>query len=138
LKIFIVSIKMLDLMLIQDDETGITYFEYKPTHARINNKHAPIFSGFLSAIQNVSKEMEMGKLTQISTETHHCLINAKPELSVILIVDVEDDIKYWRRKMRKTAQEFLKEFPNAKRLVSHSSRYLKFFENLQTFIPELD
>ena len=56
---------MLDLILIQDKASGIKLFEFQGPHALIDSEDALIFSGFLSAIQCITTELNMGDLSDL-------------------------------------------------------------------------
>jgi len=58
---------MLDIILIQHHNTGIKLLEDRQNHTNISSIHADIFSGFMSAIQNISTELDIGTLILLST-----------------------------------------------------------------------
>ncbi|MBN1216242.1 MAG: hypothetical protein JXA99_12480 [Candidatus Lokiarchaeota archaeon] len=90
---------MLDLILIQDVNSGVNLVEYYKENSPLNTNHSSIFSGFLSAIQAMSKELEIGNIALISTEgenAHHCIITSVEPISIILIIDKNDSIQSWK------------------------------------------
>ena len=104
---------MLDIILIQHPKTGLKLLEYRQVHTRITSIHADIFSGFMSAIQNISTELDIGTLILLSTEGskgHNCIIVPKPPINVILLVDQDDPIDLWREQGHLIADKFLKTF----------------------------
>ncbi len=106
---------MLDIILLQHPATGIKLLEYRQDHTKISSIHADIFTGFMSAIQNISKELDIGTLILISTEGikgHNCIIIPNNYLNVILLVDNEDPIDLWREQGHLIAKKFLEEFGN--------------------------
>ena len=106
---------MLDIILIQHPKTGLKLLEYRQAHTKISSIHADIFSGFMSAIQNISTELDIGTLILLSTEGskgHNCIIVPKPPINVILLVDQEDPVDLWREQGHLIADNFLKTFGN--------------------------
>ncbi|MBY9018634.1 MAG: hypothetical protein KGD66_07365 [Candidatus Lokiarchaeota archaeon] len=106
---------MLDIILLQHPASGIKLLEYRQDHTKISSKHADIFSGFMSAIQNISTELDIGTLILISTEGsegHNCIIIPKIYVNVIILVDQEDPIDLWREQGHLIAEKFLEEFGN--------------------------
>ena len=106
---------MLDIILLQHPTSGIKLLEYRQTHTKITSLHADIFSGFMSAIQNISTQLDIGTLILISTEGskgHNCIIIPKTYVNVILLVDHEDPIDLWREQGHLIADKFLEEFGN--------------------------
>ena len=104
---------MLDLVLIQHVNSGINLVEYQKDNSTLNPKHSSIFSGFLSAVQAMSKELEIGTISLISTEgvnAHHCLIMSDDPISVILIIDHDDSVNLWRWIGSKIINAFFKLF----------------------------
>ena len=106
---------MLDIILLQHPGTGIKLLEYRQDHTKISSIHADIFSGFMSAIQNISTELDIGTLILISTEGskgHNCIIIPKTHVNVIILVDKDDPIDLWREQGHLIADKFLEEFGN--------------------------
>lgn len=104
---------MLDIVLIQHTDTGLNLFEYRQEHTKFNSEHADIFTGFLTAIQNISSELDIGTVVLISTagkKGHNCIIIPKYPISVIMLVDQEDPIDLWRETGHTIAQKFLQEY----------------------------
>ena len=101
---------MLDVLLIQHAETGINLIEYHQEGSKFDAKHSDIFSGFLSAIQNVSEEIDIGTLILLSTEGsrgHNCLIIPRDPINVIILVDQEDPTDLWREQGTDIAEKFI-------------------------------
>jgi Tol biopolymer transport system component len=117
---------MLDLLMIQEEETGLTYFEHEGKHTKLNNTHASIFSGFLSAVRQVTQEMYMGRLTQISTEFHHCVIEKGKESVSIIIFDAEDNVEFWKEFAKVVTANFEEEYPDAKKNISNTYKFQNF------------
>ncbi|MBY9006492.1 MAG: hypothetical protein KGD63_07015 [Candidatus Lokiarchaeota archaeon] len=85
--------------------------EYHEENSPLNTNHSSIFSGFLSAIQAMSNELEIGKIVLISTEgvnAHHCIIVSIHPISIIIIVDKSDSIESWREIGNNIANAFFK------------------------------
>ena len=78
---------MLDVILIQDIDSGIKLLEYRQENTQFDTDHMDIFAGFLSAIQSISIELDIGNLVLISTEGtkgHNCMIAHYPPIDVFL------------------------------------------------------
>lgn len=106
---------MLDIILLQHPTSGIKLLEYRQDHTKISSIHADIFSGFMSAIQNISTQLDIGTLILISTEGskgHNCIIIPNTYVNVILLVDHQDPIDLWREQGHLIADKFLAEFGN--------------------------
>ena len=106
---------MLDIILVKHPASGIKLLEYRQDHTKISSIHADIFSGFMSAIQNISTQIDIGTLILISTEGskgHNCIIIPKIHVNVILLVDQEDPIDLWKEQGHLIAEKFLEEFGN--------------------------
>ena len=104
---------MLDIILIQQDKTGLSLLEYRQEHTKVKIEHTDIFSGFLKAIQSISKEIDIGTPVLISTEGskgHNCIIVPKSPINVILLVDQDDPIDLWREQGLEIAEKFLAQF----------------------------
>ncbi len=90
---------MLDIVILQHIHTGINLVEYRHEETNLNPKHSSVFSAFLSAIQAMTKELEIGNISLISTEgdnEHNCIIVTNEPVCLILIVDHNDSIKLWK------------------------------------------
>ncbi|MFX0071486.1 MAG: hypothetical protein ACFFAO_10390 [Candidatus Hermodarchaeota archaeon] len=104
---------MLDIILIQQDSTGLNLLEYRQEDTKLKLEHSDIFSGFLKAIQNISSELNIGFPVLISTEGsmgHNCIIVPKPPINVIILVDQHDPIDLWREQGNRIAETFLNKF----------------------------
>lgn len=104
---------MLDVILIQDIHTGIKLLEYRQENTTFDTDHLDIFSGFLSAIQSISLELDIGNLVLISTEGtkgHNCIIAHSPPIDVIILVDQIDPINIWKEMGRDIAIEFIEKY----------------------------
>ena len=104
---------MLDIILIQHEGSGINLVEYRQPHTKIGTDHSSIFSGFLSAIQNITTELNIGTLILISTEGshgHNCIIVPRSPINVILLVDHDDPIELWREQGHLIADKFLESY----------------------------
>ena len=123
---------MLDIILIQQDNSGISLLEYRQEQTKMKIEHADIFSGFLKAIQNISKELDIGVPVLISTEGlkgHNCIIVPKPPINIILLVDRDDPIDLWREQGLEIAEKFIEQFGSS----INSYNITKFKE----FIPTI-
>ncbi len=104
---------MLDIILIQHDVSGINLVEYRQPHTKIGTEHSNIFSGFLSAIQNITTELNIGTLILISTEGsrgHNCIIVPRSPINVIILVDSTDPIDLWREQGHIIADKFFEHY----------------------------
>ena len=104
---------MLDIILIQQDTSGLSLLEYRQEHTKVKIEHADIFSGFLKAIQSISQELDIGTPVLISTEGskgHNCIIVPKHPINVILLVDQDDPIDLWREQGLEIAEKFIEQF----------------------------
>jgi hypothetical protein len=125
---------MLDLIQIQDIASGITLFEYQGPSALIDEGHALIFSGFLSAIECIAGELRIGILTQISTDTHHCVIHRVGKILVVVIFDSKENEVYWKRKVEKIAQAFADRYTAEGYSPNNTDRFAGFSEDLKKLI----
>ncbi|TFF98093.1 MAG: hypothetical protein EU541_07330 [Promethearchaeota archaeon] len=104
---------MLDIILIQHIESATNLLEYRQKNTKLDKKHSDIFGGFLSAIQSLSNEINIGEISLISTtgeNGHHCIIIRKDPINVILLVDQNDPIKMWRDLGEDIASKFLQDY----------------------------
>lgn len=106
---------MIDIILIQSPKSGLSLLEYRRVNTKLKKEHSEIFSGFLSAIQGISKEINIGRVNQISTEgckAHHCIIIHEGAINVIVLMDLCDSIDYWREKGHEIGEKFQEMFKN--------------------------
>lgn len=104
---------MLDIILIQHETTGINLVEYRQPHTKIGTDHSDIFSGFLSAIQNITTELNIGTVILIATEGsrgHNCVIVPQSPINIILLVDHDDPIELWREQGHIIASKFIEKY----------------------------
>lgn len=104
---------MLDIILIQHVETGINLLEYRQVDTKFKSEHVDIFTGFLTAIQSISKEIDIGTVVLISTKGskgHNCIIIPKPPINIIILVDQSDPIEIWREQGSLIADKFIEQF----------------------------
>ena len=104
---------MLDVILIQHVDTGFNLLEYRQEHTVMKPEHSDIFSGFMSAIQNITEELNIGYVVLIATEGikgHNCIIVPKYPINIILLVDQDDPIDLWKQQGKKIAEKFLSNF----------------------------
>lgn len=126
---------MLDIILIQHPKTGLKLLEYRQAHTKITSIHADIFSGFMSAIQNISTELDIGTLILLSTEGskgHNCIIVPKSPINVILLVDQDDPIDLWREQGHLIADKFVEMFGS-----NFNPNDVARFESFSSTIKEL-
>jgi hypothetical protein len=106
-------INLLDILMIQHFPTGLNLVEYRQEHTKMKSEHSDIFSGFLTAIQNISRELDIGTVILISTEGthgHNCIIIPKIPINIILLVDQEDPIDLWREQGKLIANKFIESY----------------------------
>lgn len=104
---------MLDIILVQHVDTGLNLVEYRQEHTVMKTEHSDIFSGFMTAIQNITEELNIGYLVLIATEGingHNCIIIPKYPINVILLVDQDDPIELWKQQGKAIADKFLSIF----------------------------
>ena len=104
---------MLDIILIQHVDTGLNLVEYRQEHTIIKTEHSDIFSGFMTAIQNITEELNIGYVVLIATEGikgHKCIIIPKYPINVILLVDQDDPVDLWKQQGKEIAEKFLSIF----------------------------
>lgn len=126
--------------MIQDEKSGISLIEYRSPSAEIKSEQSEIFSSFLSAIDKISHEINMGCVDQISTkgpEGHHCLTSGVGPINVIVIVEKISNIDFWKSKAQQIGQEFLNEFgesynPN---LTSRFQSFIPVLKKIVEFSP---
>ena len=126
---------MLDIILIQHQKSGTNLIEYRQEHTKIAVEHADIFSGFLSAIQNITRELDIGTLILISTaglKGHNCIIIPKAPINVIILADHDDPIDLWRDEGNKIADQFIEKYGTA-----FSSFNVTPFQEFKQIIKEL-
>jgi hypothetical protein len=101
---------MLDIILIQHNDTGLNLLEYRQENTKMKLEHTDIFSGFMTAIQNISEELDIGTVVLISTKGskgHNCIIIKNFPINVILLADQDDPIDHWKRTGEEIAQKFI-------------------------------
>ena len=126
---------MLDIILIQHVDTGLNLLEYRQEHTSMKNEHSDIFSGFMSAMQNITEELNIGYVVLIATEGikgHNCIIIPKYPISVIMLVDQDDPVEIWKQQGKKIAEKFLSSFGN-----SFDPHLVHLFKPFTTVIKEL-
>ena len=104
---------MLDIILIQHADTGINLLEYRQESTTMKHEHSDIFSGFMTAIQNITTELDIGYVVLISTEGkrgHNCIIIPSHPINVIALVDQTDPIDLWKNEGKKIADKFIETF----------------------------
>ena len=126
---------MLDIILIQHQKSGTNLLEYRQEHTKIAVEHADIFSGFMSAIQNITNELDIGTLILISTaglKGHNCIIVPKTPVNVIILADHDDPIDLWREEGQKIADKFIERYGT-----SFSPHEVTPFQEFKQVIKEL-
>ena len=104
---------MLDIILIQDNDTGLDLLEYRQENTTVKIEHTDIFSGFMTAIQNISEQLDIGWVALISTQGtkgHNCIIVKSYPINIIMLVDQEDPIEHWKETGNIIAKKFLEMF----------------------------
>jgi len=104
---------MLDIILIQHVDTGLNILEYRQENTTMKTEHSDIFSGFMTAIQNITEEMNIGYVVLIATEGikgHNCIIIPNYPINVILLVDQDDPIELWKQQGKAIAEKFLSNY----------------------------
>lgn len=119
---------MLDFILIQHSGSGLTLFEFKGEHTVLDPNHSSVLSGFLSAIQGISKELNLGNITQISTDTHHCIFYTELNVTIVIIVDREDCPNFWYNKAKEILNQFLVKFSDS--LYINDLSYFRHFKKI--------
>jgi hypothetical protein len=127
---------MLDLIFIQDKMSGIKLFEFQGAHTLIDSEHALIFSGFLSAIQCISSELKIGELTQISTDSHHCIIHCEGAILVIIIIDISENALPWKHKASIIGREFNHQYLKELSSISDISAFKPFNSTLSSILTK--
>lgn len=126
---------MLDIILIQDINTGVNLLEYRQEKTQMKSEHSDIFSGFMSAIQKISQELNIGTVVLISTEGtkgHNCIIIHQPPINVIMLVDQEDPIDLWREQGKLIAEKFIEKYGS-----SFDPSIITQFKDFKATIKEL-
>ncbi|NVM16762.1 MAG: hypothetical protein HWN80_03540 [Candidatus Lokiarchaeota archaeon] len=104
---------MLDIILVQHVDTGLNLVEYRQEHTIMKTEHSDIFSGFMTAIQNITEELNIGYVVLIATEGikgHNCIIVPKYPINIIILVDQDDPIDLWKQQGKDIAEKFLSIF----------------------------
>ncbi|MFW9949031.1 MAG: hypothetical protein ACFFKA_02760 [Candidatus Thorarchaeota archaeon] len=125
---------MLDIILIQHADTGINLLEYRQENTRMKREHSDIFSGFMTAIQNITTELDIGYVVLIATEGkkgHNCIIIPKYPINVIALVDQEDPIDLWKVEGKKIADKFIETFGT-----SFNPNQVQNFQSFSSVIKE--
>ena len=107
---------MLDIIFIQHVDTGLNLVEYRQEHTVMKTEHSDIFTGFMSAIQNITEELNIGIIVLIATEGikgHNCIIIPKYPINVILLVDQDDPVELWKQQGKEIAEKFISSFGNS-------------------------
>jgi hypothetical protein len=124
----------LDQVLILGKNSGITLFEQRGQHVLFDKTHAEIFGGFLSAIQCVTQELNIGDVTQISTTTHHCIMYHNNAILVILILDISEKVSRWARKAKQISDAFSQQFGNPPRNANNTGQFAQFGTVLEDYV----
>ena len=106
---------MLDIILIQDAKSGVKLLDYRQESTPFKSEHSDIFTGFLSAMQNISKELNIGTVVLISTigeRGHNCILVPYNLIYVILLVDKDDSVDFWKKQGNKVASKFIEIYGN--------------------------
>jgi hypothetical protein len=107
---------MLDIILIQHITTATNLLEYRQKNTKLDKRHSDIFGGFLSAMQSLSNEINIGEVSLISTtgeNGHNCLIIRKDPINVILLVDQDDPVHMWKDVGEDIADQFIEKYGKA-------------------------
>jgi hypothetical protein len=134
---------MIDLILIQDRNSGIGLFKYKGKNVYIDPSHEELFQGFLTAFQSIISELKLGNLKQISTEEHHFIIHYEDpfqngqKINVIMMFDCEDCIETLQNKAKEIGCEFRNVFGNDS-IEIDTSRYDGFRIHLKQLLDKDD
>lgn len=126
---------MLDIIFIQHQKSGIRLLEYRQEHTKFQEEHSDIFSGFMSAIQNITRELNIGVLVLISTEGakgHNCIIVHEPPINVIILVDQNDPVDLWRKQGSEIAERFIEKYG-----VDFNPHHLNIFYDFISVIKEM-
>ena len=126
---------MLDIILIQHVDTGLNLLEYRQENTTMKTEHTDIFSGFMSAMQNITEELNIGYVVLISTEGikgHNCIIIPKYPINVIMLVDQNDPVELWKQQGKKIAEKFLSSFGN-----SFDPHLVQLFRPFRSVIKEM-
>ena len=126
---------MLDIILIQDIKTGINLVEFQQIETKFNSEHSEIFGGFMSAIQSITVELDIGQVVLIATKGtkgHNCIVTHKKPIDVIILADQDDPIEVWQEQGEIIAEEFIKRYGK----LYHPSIVSKFKE-FRFFLEEL-
>jgi hypothetical protein len=82
----------------------------------MKTEHSDIFSGFMSEIQSIAEELNIGYVVLIATEGvkgHNCIIIPQNPIDVIILVDQDDPIELWKQQGKEIAEKFLSSFGNS-------------------------
>jgi len=126
---------MLDIILIQHIETGINLLEYRQSDTKFNSEHSDIFAGFMSAIQTITNELNIGVVVLISTEGtkgHNCIIVHQHPINVIILADREDPIELWREQGEMIAEKFIEKYGN-----TFNPSHISAFEDFKPLLKEM-
>lgn len=126
---------MLDIILIQHIDTGLKLLDYQQEHTQFKVEHTDIFSAFLTAIQNITTELNIGTVILISTKGergHNCIIIPKYPINIIKLVDQEDPIDFWREQGQIIAEKFLEKYGT-----SFNPHDTTKFQDFKIFIKEM-
>jgi len=126
---------MLDIILIQHVDTGIKLLEYRQEETTLDTNHMDIFSGFLSAMQSITEELDIGTVVLISTEGtkgHNCIIVPKDSIAVVLLVDQDDPVELWKEQAHKIANKFIEKYGK-----DVNSSYLRKYQEFLPTIKEM-
>lgn len=95
------------------DRTGIPLF-YTESVESSDITRATLFSGVISAIQSLLKDMQIGEATEVSTKAYDILLEVSADFAVVLVLNPcsDNDKKKLRAELTKLTEKVAKEFEN--------------------------
>jgi len=79
-------------------------------------------------------ELKIGTLTQLSTDTHHCIIHREGPIMVLAIVDGQENVACWQSKTKLIGEQFTRCFVNGKYCANNSAAFYPFQDILGKII----
>jgi len=116
---------MLHYLMILQRETGLLLFSEKISK-EFKKLQPELISGLMTALNEFSKMMRIGELSTFISHNFKVVISAKEEISVILVIDLEDNETLWKSCAVEVVSTFRKQY-NLKKIAPIESSYFNDF-----------
>ncbi len=119
---------MMHSIIIIKKDSGICLFSEKSLEF-----DSTLFSGFLTAVQNFSENLKIGSLTSFITNDKAIVISSTENLTVSIIIDLEDNIDDWFDKAYLIGEKF-EELYDIKNWSGEIGQFKDFSEELNKIL----